>query len=159
SECLNQNNTLVNYNQLEPTTSSIDNDLVAEIIFHRTMLNASQYILRTRAIVDTLLYEMYDEGDLRQSHFFNTSWGFTRFRGTYDYQGMKFTGLATDEMYLIKAECEARMGNIGNAMETLNTLVQSRWKEGVEYHPYQAVERRDALELILRERRKELLFR
>ena len=80
------------------------------------------------------------------------------FRGTYDGSPYYFGGLATDEVYLIRAEAAAREGDVIGAMNDLNTLLSSRWRSGT-FVPFSAIDANDALHQILAERRKELLFR
>jgi hypothetical protein len=81
------------------------------------------------------------------------------FRGYYDYGGNQYTGIATDEIYLIRAECLARSGNTSDALKDLNNLLAKRWKTGITFTPIQATNADDALVKILAERKKELLFR
>ena len=61
-------------------------------------------------------------------------------------------------MYLTRAECLARMGNTTDALQDLNTLLIKRWKTGT-FIPFTASTAAQALQLILTERRKELLMR
>ena len=70
----------------------------------------------------------------------------------------RFSGLATDELFLIKAECLARAGNASGALSTLNDLLRARYAQGtfVDLH---ADDPQQALRLVLQERRKELVFR
>ena len=105
--------------------------------------------------VDTNILRSYDHNDLRKTLFFNSD---GTFRGTYDQDGMCFGGIATDEVWLIRSECRARTGDVTGAMEDLNHLLATRWAAGT-FVPYAAANRDDALQLILQERRKELLFR
>jgi starch-binding outer membrane protein, SusD/RagB family len=107
-------------------------------------------------LVDTNLYSTYAPNDLRRSLFFYTiPTGKINFKGSYTGLIFGFTGLATDETYLIRAECKARAGNVTGAMEDLNTLLIQRWKAGT-FVPFTATNRQDALNTILIERRKEL---
>ena len=69
-----------------------------------------------------------------------------------------FGGLATDEVYLIKAECLARKGQVSESISVLNQLLIKRWKTGT-FIPLTAINAQDALSKILTERRKELVFR
>jgi hypothetical protein len=155
--CLLQNNTLTDFNTLSPTSFSISNDFLAEDIYHTSLIFYS-LLHRRNSIVDSNLYRSYDSNDLRKSLYFFTSSGQIRFRGTYDYNGNKFSGLATDEMYLIRAECNARFGNLTSAMNDLNTLLIKRWKTNT-FNPLIATSANDALIQILNERKKELIFR
>ncbi|MBF4516859.1 RagB/SusD family nutrient uptake outer membrane protein [Flavobacterium sp. ANB] len=67
-------------------------------------------------------------------------------------------GPTVPEMYVIKAECEARAGNAGAAMTTINTLRKKRFK-AADYTDLIAVDANDALIKVLAERRKELMGR
>lgn len=70
-----------------------------------------------------------------------------------------FSGLATDEMYLIRAESYARTGKVSEAISDLNILLQNRYKTGT-FTPYStSLSEKQALDTILSERRKELPFR
>jgi hypothetical protein len=69
-----------------------------------------------------------------------------------------FGGIATDEVYLTRAECYARTGNVASAMSDLNKLMLARWKTGT-FVPFTAANAGDALAMILMERRKETPFR
>ena len=69
-----------------------------------------------------------------------------------------FTGLAVDELYLIKAECLARVGEVGEAMKVLNSLLVYRFPPD-KFEPLQATDAADALATILLERRKTLVYR
>jgi hypothetical protein len=81
-------------------------------------------------------------------------------KGSYDgvYGGALFMGIATDEIYLIRAECRARNQNKEGAMEDLNTLLSKRIKKN-SFVNRNADDWQEALDLILTERRKELVFR
>lgn len=110
-------------------------------------------------LVDTNLYNSYAPNDLRRSLFFYTNpLGKLTFKGSYTGLIWAFTGLATDETYLIRAECKARAGNVTGAMDDMNTLMVQRWKTGT-FVPFTATTWQDALNTILIERRKELPYR
>lgn len=159
-ECLSKYNVLSDYNTLTPTLATINTSYLPEDLFHASMANYN-IILFSSARMDTALYALYDKNDLRKTIFFSPSADKTylRFRGTYDtYWHNKYTGLATDEMYLIRAECYARDGQTQKSMNDLNTLLAKRYKEGT-FIPKTANTPDDALNLVLLERRKELFFR
>jgi starch-binding outer membrane protein, SusD/RagB family len=105
--------------------------------------------------VDSTLYNSYAVNDLRRTLFFFVSPGRINFKGSYTGLIQAFTGLATDETYLIRAECRARAENITGAMADLNTLLVQRWKTGT-FIPFTAATREQALNRILLERRKEM---
>jgi len=162
NSCLAQFSTLVDYNTLtNPTTTSINDGFIDEDIYHSSMVNYSMLAVRRNSVVDSNLYSTYSNNDLRKTKFFAILDGlpqFPRFVGSYDFLGNKFDGLATDEIYLNKAECQARSGNTADAMNTLNALLTTRWATGT-FTPYTAVSNDQALQIILLERRKELVYR
>ena len=141
-------------------------------------MNSTETILNTSAVanyyniivtakyneavtIDSLLYNLYAANDLRKSIFFgrNLQTGYLYMKcgygGSYP---IPFTGLATDETYLIKAECLARRNQVTNAMDILNTLLINRYKTGT-FTPLSATDQQDAVNKILLERRKELVWR
>lgn len=103
------------------------------------------------------LYNMYGENDLRKKYFFAEDKGVIKFWGTYSGSYYRFAGIALNELYLISAECEARVGSYQNAMTTLNKLLEKRFLAG-SFIPLTAGTAEDALRVILDERRKELPF-
>lgn len=108
--------------------------------------------------VDSLLYQSYDVNDLRKSLIYNNSGnGKVQFRGSYTGENTIFAGLATNEAYLIRMECAARLGNIKQALADLNHLLINRYRKGT-FLPYQIDDKDALLRLILLERRKELPF-
>jgi len=127
-----------------------------EVIFH--MDGATELINGvSRLLVDSSIIKSYDANDLRKSVFIYTVAPF--FLGNYTGSGTFFTGLATDEMYLIRAECYARAGNKDAALADLNALMIKRWSNNGTWQPYTATTANDALIKILAERRKELCYR
>lgn len=154
---LSVKSTLVDFNMLTPGSSSLSSDFLAEDILHLTMRNTDVFN-RRKGIVDSTLYRSYSNNDLRKTDYFITVSGAIRFRGSYDQYGSKFSGLATDELYLNRAECYARTGNTQQALNDLNTLLIKRWKTGT-FSAIAAANADSALSVILTERRKELLLR
>jgi hypothetical protein len=107
------------------------------------------------AAVDSTLYNAYSLNDFRRSFFFLVSPVKISFKGSYTGLITAFTGLATDETYLIRAECRARAGDVSGAMADLNKLLFKRWKTGT-FIPFTAATPDLALNTILVERRKEM---
>jgi hypothetical protein len=139
------------------------NDPIAEgnveMDFDYWMASGADGELTQNASVDTTLYGLYQANDLRKVCFFAPRGNYYSFLGSYvGIQFILWGGIATDEMYLTRAECEARNGNVDSAMADLNTLLTTRWTTG-EFVPYTASGPADAINQILMERRKELLFR
>ncbi|HWW39091.1 RagB/SusD family nutrient uptake outer membrane protein [Pedobacter sp.] len=112
---------------------------------------------QSRAKVDYNLYSSYDDNDLRKSAYFRKIAENTFcFKGNYSL-GI-FGGIATDEVYLMRAECRVRKGDVKGALSDLNALLIKRWKTGtlkliVIENP------KELLNVILLERRKELIMR
>ncbi|WP_146203126.1 RagB/SusD family nutrient uptake outer membrane protein [Mucilaginibacter oryzae] len=160
--CLAQYATLSDYNTLnKPTTTGIHNTYLSEDIFHANMVGHVVYSVRRDSYIGPDLYNSYDANDLRKTKFFAILDGlsqYPRFVGSYDYKGLKYDGLAVDEVYLVKAECLARAGDAEGAMAALNALLVTRWKTGT-FIPYTAANAGDALLQVLKERQKELLLR
>ena len=162
NSCLQVYNTLLDYNDISVSASAsvVFTPFNPEIIFF--MQGMSVGLFRSSvSIVDSTLYRSYASDDLRRSLFFRFVNNNTvlRFRGTYvGNASFQFTGLATDEIYLIRAESYARKGMISEAMESLNSLMQNRWKSST-WVPFTATDQNDAIAKILNERWRELLFR
>lgn len=155
--CLQLNSNLMDYNKL---IASADNPVPifnSEVIFHCD-ISGYQAFRTSRLIVDPSLYRSYVSNDLRTSIFFTNVSGGVTYKGSYNGDLVFFGGIATDEIYLIRAECLARAGNTDAAMKDLNNLLQTRWKVGT-YINLTAANADTALGLILNERRKELCFR
>lgn len=68
------------------------------------------------------------------------------------------TSVAVDELYLIAAESYAQTGDVTKSMKMLNALLITRWKAET-FIPFVANSKEEALQLIRKERQKELLFR
>ena len=111
------------------------------------------------SLVDSNLYKSYDQYDLRKEAFYETRpGGETYFQGSYKGDFRYFGGIAFDEIYLILAECNARLGQISEGLNVLNKLLEKRWVDG-QFTPFTANNETEALTLILEHRRKELAFR
>jgi hypothetical protein len=109
--------------------------------------------------VDSLLYKSYHPGDLRKTlYYLEDAQQRAKFCGTYTGTNFQFAGLATNELYLISAECKARGKDVAGAMDDLNTLLEKRWSASAVFTPYATSDADEALRMVLNERRKELPF-
>lgn len=153
--CFQLYDTLLDYNNLDAVQSRPIPLLNDEVIY-QSILNS--YSVKNVALIDTTFYQSYADDDLRKAIFFNETSEGMLFSGTYTGGISLFGGIATDEMYLIRAECYARAGKTVEAMNDLNTLLEKRWKAGA-FVPLEAGNAKEALGLILGERKKELVFR
>ncbi|MFA6275592.1 MAG: RagB/SusD family nutrient uptake outer membrane protein [Pedobacter sp.] len=157
---LAKNSVLTDYNIFSASrTSSIHTAFIDEDIFNVTINTGLTVANRTTARIDPAFVATYNDNDLRKRLYFRTSNNEIFFKGSYNYMGQHYVGIATDEVYLIRSECFARKGNAIAALGDLNTLLMARWKSGVAYPPIVAQNSQEALAKILVERRKELLFR
>lgn len=156
--CLQLNANLLDYNTLSPTANAPIPPFCNEMLYYG--VTSSRHLTQSRCRIDSVLYQSYASNDLRKSIFFrNNGDGSFAFKGTYDGSfGGIFSGLATDEVYLTRAECYARSGDIFNAMAYLNKLLIKRYKTGT-FIPLASSSTADALTKILVERRKELVMR
>lgn len=163
---LTLNSTLLDYNSLNNSSTSslpgfINNP---EILYLNSEGHLPTYLMnQSNATIDSGLFSSYSSNDLRRSVYFQANGSAFSWRGSYSYDitGISysiFDGIATDEVLLIRAECNARTGNKDNAMLDLNTLLRKRWKTGA-FVDLTAIDQTDALNKIIVERRKELLFR
>jgi hypothetical protein len=154
--CLRQYNALIDYNTRDAGLPRPFERTNAEIMYQSKFVETN--VLKGGvgyAAVDSILYNSYALNDLRRTLFFTVSTGKIGFKSSYTSAIFAFTGLATDETYLIRAECRARGEDITGAMADLNTLLVQRWKTGT-FVPFTASTPEQALDTILIERRKEM---
>ena len=160
--CLQLYNTLIDYNTISTQAYPPFTRLNPEAIYQSNFLTYTHVLaalIFPSCIIDSNLYSSYAPNDLRSSIFYliNTN-GQPNMKGGYSGTIYPFSGLATDEVYLVRAECAARMGDTSRAMQDLNTLLKNRWLHGT-FIPVTAASPATALDTILIERRKELVFR
>jgi len=158
--CFQLKNNLIDYNTADqsqeyPFSYFNDEDIFqCEMIIAPDVIPVNPYL----CFVDTSLYNSYAANDLRKLLFFKPSGNYYYFTGSYSGAFQLYAGIATDEIYLIRAECEARKNNLQAALNDLNTLLIKRYSTGT-FIPYTLVNTPDMLDTILNERRKELCFR
>jgi hypothetical protein len=153
---------LLDYNTVLPGYFPIG-DTMAEILYQSNMPEPGNGNLLEGiicgCIIDSNLVASYDSNDLRPSvYYLKQPSGTYTLKGSYSGLVFPFSGLATDELYLIRAECSARAGDTASALSDLNTLLRNRWVTGT-FTPYPIQSAAEALDTILMERRKELAFR
>lgn len=157
--CLAIQPDLMDYNALDTSQRAPFTELNEEVLFHAALQGQSGILTRSRARVDSTLYSTYSPNDLRKSMFFeNQNDGTFLFKGSYFGRGAIFSGLATDEVYLMKAESLIRLGNWEAGIETLKYLLDHRMEKGTNALP-DDLDAESALALVLVEREKELAFR
>lgn len=156
NECFQLSHNLLDYNKVATNEPFSFQNFSPEVIWHTAMGNEA--LSYTKARTDSILYDSYDNNDLRKKIYFEKNEDGTHyFKGSYA-QYLLFTGIATDEIYLMRAEAYAHIGKVAAAMNDLNTLLVKRWKTGT-FIPHTTTNANEALKIILIERRKELLMR
>ncbi len=163
--CLSLTQELTDFNTLAPDAiriTSSTSPYLREDLFHTTM-STNNFSNRGSA-VDSLLLFMYDSNDLRKTFYFTEALslipGSKWFKGSFEFHmfGNDFTGITTSEVLLNRAECKIRKGDVNGGMDDINTLLEKRYKTGT-FVPLAATSTADGLDIVLKERRKELCFR
>lgn len=158
NRCLLQNNDLLDFNSLtESANRPIPINNKEFVFFSQTAGFA--FLRSVYCYIDKELIASYSNYDLRRTVFFKDAGsGNYYFKGSYLSSSVLFSGLANDELFLIRAECLARNNKKEEALLDLNHLLKFRYKTGF-FQPYLAIDANEALSLILKERRRELLLR
>lgn len=132
-----------------------------EFIYFRILTNTSEWYIPSQQLLS-----LYDTtNDLR--YRYHMVKGFSYKRGmtkpSYDYPGYIFfyndgipSGPTTAEMYLIRAECLARLDRTQEAMDAVNILHSKRMVTGTP--ELVAANKEEAIKVILEERRREMPF-
>lgn len=160
--CLFLKNDLIDYNTISPDANIPFAIFNSEVLWQAD-LGYNTILATSRSKVDTNFYNSFENNDLRKVIYFKSSSSApTVFKGHYNGQwhgtSVYFSGLAVDEIYLIKAECEARNAKVSEAMSTLNALLINRYDK-TNFVPFNATSSEEAINIILDQRRKELCFR
>lgn len=164
-KALQINNQLLDYNTLTPANQPLlPLFTVNPEIQVATVVSSTSTLLTSpsHSKIDSTLYQSYHTNDLRKIVFFRSGgttqywWG--NYFNTPSFENFLFDGIANDEIYLIRAECRARAGDIADALDDVNLLLRNRWKTGT-YTDFSTTDQAIALAWILEERRKELLYR
>lgn len=151
---------LVDYNTVDRTSNRPFTIYNPELLKMAVMsLGYFSVTLSGVSTMDTTLIRLYDLNDLRRYIYFKEDRGVYLTKNSYNGLGSyPFTGVATDEVFLIKAECLARAGKAVEAARVLDTLLSKRYLTGT----FAGVHFNSPAELlagILTERRKELVLR
>lgn len=131
-----------------------------EFIYIRLLTNGSWWYIPSKSLLN-----LYDKAhDLRYKYHMIEEYSHTRAKTDISYPGYIFfykdkvpAGITTANLYLIKAECLARMGNYSKAMETVNILRAKRMTPGSHVN-LTASSKDEAILKILKERRREMPF-
>lgn len=161
-KALQLHDSLINYNDLDPIAVLPFTNRNKETIFQSSFSKQTQILqafIFPEVIIDSTLLGMYDDNDLRHDTYYtNLFSGQYNLKGSYSATIYPFTGLATDELYLVRAEANARAGMLAEAIDDINTLLMNRYRTGT-FTPLVPGTQAEALQIIRDERRKELAFR
>lgn len=112
------------------------------------------YGLSSKVFGSDELISLFSEDDMRLQIYFTKNF---RNIPTDKYVWAPYLranlAVSSPEIYLIAAECEAREGSVERAMSLINKLRDNRIKNNT---PLVAIDRSDALQKVLEERRREL---
>lgn len=156
--CLQLKTDLQDFNELDTTLNYPFRQFNKEVIaFSNT--TAPALLATNRAKIIPELLALYEPDDLRKVIYFNNNGNGTfHFGGSYNENNALFSGIATNEVYLIRAECNARIGQIEKALADMNRLLGKRFKKG-SFQESVIHDQKELIEWILTERRKELVLR
>lgn len=136
-----------------------------EFYYFRMLYHSSWWFCPSQELMD-----LYDkEYDLRWKYHYVENYSYDRglTSPAYEWPGYIFffkdripSGPTVAEMLLIKAECQARTGNFGDAMTTVNQLRAARMDNTApaDRINLSASSQQDAITKILQERRREMPF-
>jgi len=151
---LSQKQDLLDYNEFDPTItypfSALNRGLNnKEVIFY---CHTSAGLLQSGGVVQDKIYQLYEDSDMRKQLFFKSG----RFYGSYASSNF-FTGLAVDEVLLIRAEAHLKNGATDQALADLKYLWKHRYRDGIfpdiQYRP------EELKQVLEQERSKELYMR
>lgn len=156
--CLMLKSDLLDYNVLNAAAAYPIGQFNAEVL-QDSYLGSSPVLTNSRAKINPLLYAMYEANDLRKTVFFNDNKNGTfGFKGSYEGNANLFSGVAVNEVLLIRSESLARAGKLSEALADLNRLLRNRYKKNT-FTERTGTGQKEVLDQVLAERRKELLLR
>ena len=147
---------LLDFNVLDEQLSFPIPEYHEEVVFS-SFFQIDQILDHTRLLVSPELFALYSDDDRRRDILFSIAAdGKVTFKGRFAVGGYAlFSGIATNELLLNRAECYARKENYAMARADLLRLLDKRYRPG--YVP--DIEDDGLLSAILEERRKDLPFR
>ena len=155
-EALALRHELLDFNVLDEQLSFPIPEYHEEVVFS-SFFQIDQILDHTRLLVSPELFALYSDDDRRRDILFSIAAdGKVTFKGRFAVGGYAlFSGIATNELLLNRAECYARMENYEMARADLLRLLDKRYRPG--YVPDIADD--GLLSVIMEERRKDLPFR
>lgn len=160
-ETLSIQSELIDFNKMNLAAAypfPIDGIGNPEIIFYE-FSTAGNLMARTRMNIHNELINSYEIGDLRRMAFIlDDPSGRKIYKGSYLGSYSFFIGMATDEMYLIRAESAAHLDKLDIALSDLNNLRKHRFSP-IHFSDFKTTDKEQLLTFIMDERRRELPFR
>ncbi|MGJ1417600.1 RagB/SusD family nutrient uptake outer membrane protein [Sphingobacterium multivorum] len=152
---------IVDFNKLDPDSEfpipAINN--ISEEMMMWSVIFYSDQLDNSIARITPDLYALYDNNDLRRAIYFGKNEDRSYFFKGSHLGGPGLVNSPTPaEMLLIVAECNARLGNLAEAATALNQLMVKRIQTN-NFTPISFASTEIALDVILKERRKELVMR
>ncbi|GAB3231195.1 RagB/SusD family nutrient uptake outer membrane protein [Algoriphagus aestuariicola] len=147
---------LIDYAKLNMDLAFPVSGFNSEVVLFSFMGSQSMVTSNNAAFVDSLLVRDYDATDYRSKFLFRNTAGFHSFKGNYTGTPDIFSGIALDEVLLVLAEANVRLGQVDEGLVYLDRLLGKRI---ADYQPMESMEGEEALETVLDHRRKSLLFR
>ncbi|WP_194932856.1 MULTISPECIES: RagB/SusD family nutrient uptake outer membrane protein [Sphingobacterium] len=160
NECLRINADLMDFNTIDAKLNYPITPKNVEMIYYGSTISGSAALNSSRARIPMEVYDLFDANDLRKLIYFKsvnaTEYAF---KGYYSGRSATyFAGFANDELFLIRAECNVRLGATEEALVDMNKLLENRIRKG-SFTELKLSDPKDLLLFILNERRKEMLFR
>ncbi|QIH31453.1 RagB/SusD family nutrient uptake outer membrane protein [Sphingobacterium sp. DR205] len=159
-EAMKGNVVLLNFKDLPINSQQPFERFNGETLFYSTISGNESIFAPSIANVPQDLFDLYGDGDLRKTAFFTVSGAKITFKGSYT--GMNnstlFGGVTSGELYLNYAESLIRSDRINEGLDVLNTLLKNRYAEN-SFLLYSGLSRAAAIDLLKRERLKELCFK
>lgn len=155
-KALAYNDNLLDFGELDAAADFPIAEYNEEVIFS-SFFAIDEILDHTRMLVSSELYDLYEDDDRRKKVFFSKdAEGRVFFKGRFAVGGYAlFSGISTNELILNKAECYARKQNYEQGRAEILRLLKTRYEAGFELMN----DDNQLLDVILTERRKELLFR
>lgn len=149
-----------------PTVKPITAGNNPEILSHMYMTGNNELNFAQSYIISPELRTLFGNNDARFNLFYNSTHASNLDQGSNTaYYGVAFTrfynvtvGMKTTEVHLILAECLARENKLAEAVDILNKLRAKRILAGGTVNLAVPATRKETMELVVNERRKELVL-
>lgn len=156
SAFLDDRNDIFDFNLIDLSASVPFVKFNPETVFYATLTNYPSF---ASGYVNPQLINLYQSTDLRlKAYFKQATNGLFNFKGSYTGSEIPFAGFTASEVLLTRAECNVRLGLLDQGQQDLEMLMRNRYLKGSQI-PKTSRDQTELLQLILAERRKELVFR